>query len=548
MKNLLLFLSVLIIIPTLLPLFDSGFFTIHDNTQVERVFQMTKALSDGHFPVRWVEDLGYGYGYPIFNFYAPLPYYLGAFINIVLLNSMVSTKIMFGAGILLSFITMYFFASKLTNRIGGLAAGVIYLYFPYHAVNIYIRGAVGEFYAYAFLPLVFLGIYEIFEKLNKSNFRSVVRTAFFFSIPIFLVIISHNLSAFMMGLMLIPYTVFLIFNSKKKKEFFYLLMIMFSLSFLLSSFYLLPAVFESSYTNVSSQIGGGADYRDHFVCVTQLWHSDWGFGGSVNGCVDGLSFSLGKFNIIILISALALFLFKFSKRKNNLEMIFWFLLIFSLFLLLPYSKFVWDYVPFMEYLQYPWRMLNFTGLYISIIAAFLIYKIENKRLMSLITVLIVLGQLYFNYNLFVPVDKTNIKANEYENLVHIKTQTSKISDEYMPPDFSKPESFENVPNKLVENVDYEILDEKVSYVKFKVSGNGEKLLINKAFFPSWKAYVNGKEVKISSEKKGMSIHLPKGVNAVELRFKPTLIQSIGNFLSLIGIMLLLVVIITRAKK
>ena len=56
-----------------------GFFPIHDNTQVQRVFEMSKSLRDGMFPVRWVSDMGYGFGYPIFNFYAPLAYYFGAF-------------------------------------------------------------------------------------------------------------------------------------------------------------------------------------------------------------------------------------------------------------------------------------------------------------------------------------------------------------------------------------------------------------------------------------------------------------------------------------
>ena len=34
-------------------------FPIHDDTQVARVYEMGKALSDSMFPVRWVEDLGF---------------------------------------------------------------------------------------------------------------------------------------------------------------------------------------------------------------------------------------------------------------------------------------------------------------------------------------------------------------------------------------------------------------------------------------------------------------------------------------------------------
>ena len=79
-----------------------GLFPIHDETQVERVYQMSEALKDGQFPVRWVEDLGYGYGYPIFNFYAPLAYYFGGFLTLIGFNALVAAKLMMIFGILLS--------------------------------------------------------------------------------------------------------------------------------------------------------------------------------------------------------------------------------------------------------------------------------------------------------------------------------------------------------------------------------------------------------------------------------------------------------------
>ena len=39
---------------------------------LQRVQQLGLALADGHFPVRWMPDASYGYGYPFFNYYAPL--------------------------------------------------------------------------------------------------------------------------------------------------------------------------------------------------------------------------------------------------------------------------------------------------------------------------------------------------------------------------------------------------------------------------------------------------------------------------------------------
>src|SRR5687768_13108845 len=68
--NILIILLVLLLsLLSILPLFSQGFFPIHDDTQVARVSEMSNALKDGMLPVRWSENLGYGYGYPIFNFY-----------------------------------------------------------------------------------------------------------------------------------------------------------------------------------------------------------------------------------------------------------------------------------------------------------------------------------------------------------------------------------------------------------------------------------------------------------------------------------------------
>src|SRR3989338_922902 len=92
------------------PLLAQGFFPMHDDTQVARVYEMTKSLKDGMFPVRWVPDLVYGYGYPIFNFYAPFAYYFGVALNLLGLDALVSAKLMMIVGIILSGVFMYLLA------------------------------------------------------------------------------------------------------------------------------------------------------------------------------------------------------------------------------------------------------------------------------------------------------------------------------------------------------------------------------------------------------------------------------------------------------
>ncbi len=60
---------------------------------------------------------------------------------------------------------MYWFVSQLTKskEVGTLAA-ILYMLMPYHLNDMYIRNALGEFLSYIFIPLVFLGLYKMFQK------------------------------------------------------------------------------------------------------------------------------------------------------------------------------------------------------------------------------------------------------------------------------------------------------------------------------------------------------------------------------------------------
>src|SRR3972149_11191211 len=58
-------------------LFTPGYFNMHDDLQMMRQLEMEKCILDGQIPCRWVPDMGYGFGFPLFNFYPPLPYLVG---------------------------------------------------------------------------------------------------------------------------------------------------------------------------------------------------------------------------------------------------------------------------------------------------------------------------------------------------------------------------------------------------------------------------------------------------------------------------------------
>lgn len=543
------------------PFFLHGFFPMHDDTQVVRVFEMHNALLDGSFPVRLVANLGYHYGYPIFNFYAPFAYYVGAFLMAVGLDALAATKTMMVLGIVLAGVFMYLLAKEWWGRAGGLISAILYVYAPYHALNVYVRGAVAEFWAYAFVPLAFLGIYKIFlfskQSLSseKNHESRIMNQRLLWTVVGSLgyagVIISHNLTAMMVTPFLFLFA-FVLAVSRRRKLFvsFQKLFTPLVFGILLAAFYWLPALTEMQYTNVTSVVGGGSDYNDHFVCFLQLWDSQWGYGGSAPGCIDGLSFMIGKLHILLFFLGIAGF-FLFKKFDKT---IFFFLLggiILSTFLLLQPSKFIWDLFPQMAFFQFPWRFLLLTTFFVSLIGGasiFIVKRFVTSRLIVFsVAVIIAIGIILFTKEVFVPREYMSKSIGDYVNIESLWWTTSKISDEYLPKDFQKPKSFIEVPRDKIkpqEGIIVSSSGEKTQTFTAQLTATeAATITINLAYFPGWKVFVDSQEVVYTPTDTGLLVAVPQGEHTVTATYQQTAIEKIANALSLAGIFLLIVVII-----
>lgn len=552
----LLFLSLVAV----LPLLQSGFFSFHDDTQIARVFEMKKALSTGEFPVRWVPDLGYGYGYPIFNFYAPLAYYVGGVIAFFL-PALVATKVMIAIGMLLAGFAMYLLAKQLFPREAAVVSALLYMYAPYHAVDLYVRGAIAELWAYAFIPLMFYGFYKLFLLLKENKKQRTENIWIWIAIAALSfagVILSHNLTA----LMVTPFLLFFLailgirLYKRNKNLRFCFLFFAFCTGLLLSAFYWLPALWEMGYTNVLSQTGGGSQYKDHFVCMMQLWSSQWGYGGSIPGCLDGLSFQLGKLHILLGILALPAFIV--AKRKQaSLVILLCIGFFISVFLLLPVSKPVWDSLSFMKFIQFPWRFLGLAVFFLSLLGGYAVAVFQNifpkKPLRSVISsclvVLLFAGMMVLYAKYFHPqiIDKN---YRDETNLQTIRWTISKISDEYMPPDFAKPKDESQVANIRIINPEGSVFyHDRLTQITALVDGSARTTLqVNLAAFPDWNFRLDNKPVNAAVIDGRYAVAVPAGKHTLDVYWQPTPVEKLADFLSVVGLCGLILGIILQRKK
>ena len=124
------------------------------------VLEFGRALESGQFPPRWLHGAFNGMGAPSFYFYPPLFFYAAALVDLVIPGSNHMTIIAWTTLALTvgSGLTMFAWLRSKAGDAWALIGAVIYLLAPYHLLNLYVRGSVGETMGYLTLPLLALGL------------------------------------------------------------------------------------------------------------------------------------------------------------------------------------------------------------------------------------------------------------------------------------------------------------------------------------------------------------------------------------------------------
>jgi hypothetical protein len=111
---------------------------------------------------RWMPQSFEGLGSPAFYFYPPLPFWIDAVVSLLTVNLMpvpyrlavTSAVILFASGLAMQ---AWLRAETQKPRV-ALWGAVAYMAAPYHLLDHYMRGALAEFTAFVFVPLVLLGV------------------------------------------------------------------------------------------------------------------------------------------------------------------------------------------------------------------------------------------------------------------------------------------------------------------------------------------------------------------------------------------------------
>jgi len=531
-----LIVLLILIIPTFRVLLRPGYFSMHDDMQAMRLLQMSRCFEDLQIPCRWVPDMGYGYGYPQFNYYGPLAYYLMYFVSLANFGILESVKAGFVLSMIVGALGMYLWGGKLWGSYGGLISSIVYAYLPYKALDIYVRGAMSEAWAFSILPFVFWSIELVFSRHKYA----VIYLSLFFSA----LLTSHNITT-MIAMPFIVLWVLMRFLKVKGSDRFQFaknLFIGFFLGFLTSSFYLIPAFLEKKYVHVETLTYGYFDYRRHFVGLFQLLFSSfWGYGSSELGPYDELNLSIGLVSVILPVLGLLGHFFVKKDRSFNL---FFTLFVFgwvSLFMIHPRSGFIWSSFPLLKYVQFPWRFLALSGLFLSACSGFFTYLIVKAKFR---TVLLITGIIVFLYSsYFQPKDWFIISDNEkFSGELWEKQRTISIFD-YLPKSAKFPPGKAASDKPILVDGDIKIL----SYLKgsdwhrWKIHVNRESVMkLPIIYFPNWTVWIDGSASSFSYENLlGLiTLRISPGKHEIYAKLLNTNVRKVSNYMSFSGLILI----------
>ncbi len=534
-------------------IFKPGFFSMHDDLQVMRLYEMKRCLNDGQIPCRWSPDMSYGYGQPMFNYYSATPYYVGAIFNNLGFSLIDSVKIVMFISIALAGIAMFIFLSQFVPILPSFIGGVAYILVPFRALEIFVRGALAENFALALLPLVLFGITKLIINKTKINLA-------FLSLILGLFLSTHNITTLISSPFIAVFAIIMIFINKQKIKSFSLLFSSAVLGLGIASFFLLPVIFENNLVDTGFLTSGYFDFRAHFATLSQLFiKQSWGYRASEFGPNDKISFAVGIVQTLALVVT-PIFLFikrkSLSKTSKILLITFFCFALFAIFLTTIRSIAIWELIAPLSFVQFPWRFLGLVALSSAVVLAIFISSFGQKT-QKLLTLLLVFALLFLNFRFF-KFDKSSPSATDETYLsgkVFEQSQKSAFFD-------YRPLSMVSVPEKIAPSnpvvlsglAEVKNFQKRSAYFSADVDVSFGQATVSFPIsaFPDWKVYLNSSVTptvyQIGEDHGEITLTFDKGITLVQGYFENTRTREVANIITFISLLLSLVIAVAPHDK
>ncbi len=552
-----------------------------------RTHQMVANLRAGVFPVRWMPDAAYGLGYPFFSYYAALPYYLAGLLVLAGLDILTAIKTVQTLGFIAAAVAMYGWMYRLTgSRRAAWLAAVAYTFAPFHLVNVYVRGdSLSEFYAFIFYPLVLWALDGVGESASqrigetRAKYASmqVYKYARVQEVVLALayggLILTHNISAFIFT----PFALLYLWTRWLRRDVDHRTLVIGHLvlgfGLLLSAWFWLPALAELDYAQLGPSVGISPQdyfhYSQHFRTLNLVQWTPW-FDYSVAPNLAGRSpFAMGLAQTLFAAMGAVILVVRGFRRGQETPEIFILLgLLVSTVMITPLSRPLWDHLPLLSVVQFPWRFLSVQALFTAAATGEVANqqaggsaKKSNLVLWSsaiLIAVLLTASTLLplRPERLHIGPDDVSVERLQLYELFTGNIGTT-IRYEWLP-NTANPRPYTSdaliEPDALPRAIpldgamlDAALVERRPTRQTWRVWGEGGGIAFPLFYWPGWEARVDGRRAEVwPVEGSGyLALEVPPGEHTVVLRLGRTPVRAVAEGVSLIAVLALLVIVASQ---
>jgi hypothetical protein len=299
----------------------------------------------------------------------------------------------------------------------------------------------------------------------------------------------------------------------------------------------LPILFEMSAVHLDRMQEGYLNYSNHFVYLRQFFSAAWGFGLSLPGYLDGMSFSLGWPHVLLFAIAIAL-LKKQRAGDRSLVLYLASITVIYCFAMTPGALWLWEHLSLLQKVQFPWRMLGPVSACIALVVASVANSSSRMRRGGVFA--LTLASL-------IALNLGHVGAERYYRLAPQDWTPDQIAQRGV--SVTTGEEYE--PRSVLTRPGYQADKLRVITGDAKIFGIGRKpnswiahinasresvVEVSLIAFPGWTATIDGQEVptRVAVPTGLIQTTIPSGEHSLKLDFRRTPARFYGELISALG--------------
>ena len=538
--------SLLVALLIVEPFFWMGTASGHDfEFHAASWYDAAQQWREGILYPRWAASMNHGFGEPRFIFYPPLSWILGAALTLLVPATWVPivyiVLVQTFAGI-----AAYLLLRELVQHRAAILGATFYAANPNALLITYIRSDFAEQLACAIFPLLLLAALKLTDLLKSRSplsYRYVL-----FAVPFAAVWLANAPAGVIATYSM---TVLFVWASVQQGtgRFFPRGMAALALGFGLTAFYLLPAAYEQRWVNIAQALSSGLLPSQNFLFTATADPEHTWFNGIASFCALSLILLLG---IATLVSQ------RFAKSQSGGDpqhQVWGVLLVVGAVaaaLTLPFTAFLWEILPKLRFVQFPWRWMSMVALIATcFFANALLRRYVWIAAVVLLLLLIPLSYFLINNGWWDPDEMPSQQAaittgvgyegtDEYDPLGddHLDLPPNAPQVAILPAD---PDSNANPPPG---RADVEVWTAENKQIRVRVTAPA-RIALRLLNYPAWRVTRNGKRITADRLDRWneMVVPVPAGDSQIRVQFVQTADRAVGLIVSSLSLLFVAILLL-----